>query len=145
MDAPPPPLPTPDRYTEFFWQGANEGRLLILRCNSCGTYIHLPRPVCRSCQSFDLAPAEVSGRGTVYSFTETFRPFHPYFVDKVPYLLATIELVEQPGLMLLSNLVEVSGADARIGTPVEVTYRALSEAQSIPVFRPVAGASEVAA
>src|SRR5439155_607073 len=87
----------------------------IQRCSACGTYIHLPRPVCRACRSFDLAPTEVSGRGTVYSFTETYKAFHPFFVDRVPFLLATVELEEQTGLMLLSNLVGATEPDMAVG------------------------------
>ena len=137
-----PPMPPPGSLGAFFWAGAREGRLLIQRCSACGTYIHLPRPVCRACRSFDLAPAEVSGRGTVYSFTETYKAFHPFFVDRVPFLLATVELEEQAGLMLLSNLVGADEPDIRFGMDVVVDFEALSSELTIPVFRPAtAGAS----
>ena len=135
MAQPGPPPVASDPLTDFFWAGAREGRLMIQRCRACGTYIHLPRPVCRACRSFDLAPEQVSGRGTVYSFTETHRPFHPYFVDRVPYLLVAVELEEQAGLRVLSNLVQVDG-DARIGMAVEVDFEWLSPELAIPVFRP---------
>ena len=142
MVQPGPPPVASDPLTDFFWAGAREGRLLIQRCQACGTYIHLPRPVCRACRSFDLAPEQVSGRGTVYTFTETHRPFHPFFVDRVPYLLAAVELEEQAGLRVLSNLVgidEVTG-EPRMGMPVEVDFEWLSDRLAIPVFRP-AGAT----
>lgn len=131
----PPPLPT-DPLTAFFWEGARAGELRIQRCQSCGTYIHLPRPICRHCQSFDLAAEKVSGRATLYSFTETHRAFHPFFVDRVPYLLATVELVEQPHLHLLSNLVGIAEADVRFGMDLVVDFEELSPAITIPVFRP---------
>jgi len=133
---PPPPVPVPDALSGFFWEGAREGKLLIQRCNSCGTYIHLPRPICRSCQSFDLAPAEVSGRATLYSCTYTYKAFHPYFVSRVPYLVATVELVEQPGLMLLSNLVDIDEPDVRIGMDLMVDFRPLGDDFVLPVFQP---------
>ncbi len=98
MERPSPPPIEIDSTTAFFWEGTRAGELRILRCQSCGMYIHLPRPICRRCHSFDLAPNRVSGRGTLYSFTQTFKAFHPYFVDQVPYLLATVTLAEQPGL-----------------------------------------------
>jgi uncharacterized protein len=143
LQAGPPPV-SPDPLADFFWAGAREGRLMIQRCQACGTYIHLPRPVCRSCRSFDLAPAQVSGRGTVYTFTETHRPFHPFFVDRVPYLLAAVELEEQAGLRVLSNLVGLDDSDvpgeARIGMTVEVDFERLSDELVIPVFRPAGAA-----
>jgi uncharacterized protein len=143
MAQPGPPPVASDPLTDFFWAGAREGRLMIQRCRACGTYIHLPRPVCRACRSFDLAPEQVSGRGTVYTFTETHRPFHPFFVDRVPYLLAAVELEEQAGLRVLSNLVGLDGPGApdiepRIGMAVEVDFEWLSDALAVPVFRPAA-------
>ncbi|MHB8465748.1 MAG: Zn-ribbon domain-containing OB-fold protein [Acidimicrobiales bacterium] len=141
MDAPAPPIPGPNPLTDFFWEGAREGRLLIQRCQACSTYIHFPRPVCRACLSSDLAPEPVSGRGTLYAFTETHRPFHPFFVSRVPYLVAVVELVEQPALRLLTNLVGIAEADVRIGMDVQVDFEWLSDDLAIPVFRPVTGAT----
>jgi uncharacterized protein len=109
---------------------------MIQRCSACGTYIHLPRPVCRVCQSFELAPAEVSGRATLYSFTETHKAFHPYFVDKVPYLVGVVELAEQAGLRLLTNLVDVAEPDVRIGMDLHVRFEWLTPELAIPVFAP---------
>jgi uncharacterized OB-fold protein len=139
MEQATPPLPVVDALTEPFWNGAREGRLVIQRCTNCGLFIHLPRPVCRRCQSFDLGYEAVSGRGTVYSFTETHKPFHPFFVDRVPYLVASIELEEQPALRVLSNLVRVTEADVSFGMPVMVEFEVLSPDLTIPVFAPAAG------
>jgi uncharacterized OB-fold protein len=95
--------------------------------------------VCRNCQSFDLAPDQVSGRGTLYSFTETHKAFHPFFVDRVPYLLASVELEEQRGLRVLSNLVGVPEPDIWIGMALCVDFEWLSPDLAIPVFRPAGG------
>jgi uncharacterized protein len=134
MDSPAPPVPMPDPLGAFFWEAARVHRLEILRCNSCGNYIHLPRPVCSACLSFDVAPAEMSGRATLYSYTVTHKAFHPYFVDKVPYLVATVELIEQPGLMMLTNLVGIDHADVHIGMPLQVAFEPLGPDHTIPVF-----------
>lgn len=137
-----PPARPDDPLTAFFWEGADNRELWIQRCQACGTYIHLPRPICRNCQSFDLAGERVSGRGVLYSFTQTFKAFHPFFVDRVPYLIATVTLAEQPGLQLLTNLVGIDEPDVRIGMDVEVDFQELAEGYIIPVFKPaLAGAS----
>lgn len=142
--APPPPLPD-DRLTAFFWEAARNRELWIQRCQACGTYIHMPRPICRNCQSFDLAGERVSGRGTLYSWTQTFKPFHPFFVDRVPYVIATITLAEQEGLQLMSNLVGIDQSrvdeQARIGMPVEVDFEELAAGYVIPVFKPAGATS----
>jgi uncharacterized OB-fold protein len=131
-----PPLPPGDPLNAFFWEGAAAGRLLIQRCNACGTYIHIPRPICRNCQSFDLAPAEVSGKATLYSYTVTHKAFHPFFVDRVPYVVATVELVEQAKLHLLTNLVDVDESDITFGMALELGFEQLSPELTIPVFHP---------
>lgn len=138
MDRARPPALPDDSLTAFFWEGTRRHELWIQRCRSCGTYIHLPRPVCRNCQSLDLAGERVSGRGTLYSVTETHKAFHPFFVDRTPYLVATVTLAEQDGLQFLSNLVGVSEAEARMGMDVEVDFEELADGYVIPVFRPTA-------
>ena len=133
--APSPPLPLLDEMSRPFWEGVEDRKLMILRCNECGTYIHWPRPACRNCLSADLAPAEVSGKGTLYSWSVATQPFHPFYVDKVPYLFATIALAEQADLRIVSNLVDCSEADLRIDAPVEVVYRQVSPELTLPLFR----------
>jgi len=133
-----PPRPQPDHLTAPFWQGCREHRLLIQRCRACGHYIHWPKPVCRFCLSTDLGPEEVSGRATLYTYTLVLQPFHPYYADKVPYLLATVELVEQPQLMFFTRLTDCSEEDLKIGLPMTVTYEDAAADLTFPLFRPAA-------
>jgi uncharacterized OB-fold protein len=147
-DAPPPPAPPPiieDPLTAFFWDAARRRELHIQRCQSCGTFIHMPRPICRNCQSFDLAGEQVSGRGTLYSWTQTFKPFHPFFVDRVPYVIATVTLVEQEGLQFMSNLVGIDpervDEEAQFGMEVEAEFEELADGLVVPMFRPVGATS----
>jgi uncharacterized protein len=134
MTTPSPPMPVQDPLSDFFWEGAAQGQLLIQRCQQCGTYIHLPRPICRNCQSFDLQPEPVSGRGTLYSYTVTYKAFHPAFVDQVPYVLASVVMDEQHDLRVLSNLVDVPLDAIHIGMPVQVAFRQLAPELTVPVF-----------
>ena len=78
----------------------------------------------------------MSGKGVLYSFTQTFKAFHPFFVDRVPYIIATVTLAEQEGLQLMTNLVGIDEADARMGMEVEVDFEELAEGYVIPVFAP---------
>jgi uncharacterized OB-fold protein len=137
-EGPPPPLPQPDTLTQFFWDGVAAGELRIQRCQSCGHYIHYPKVLCRYCQSDDLRGERVSGRATLYTWTVAVQPFHPFYVDRVPYLVATVELVEEPGLMFLTQLVECTEDDLHIGMPLEVTFVELHPELTLPFFRPAA-------
>ena len=102
-----PPVPDPDPLAAFFWDAVTARRLEILRCVDCGHYVHYPRPICDRCLGESLRPSPVSGRGTLYAYTEVMQAFHPYFVDKLPYYLAVVELEEEPGLKMTTNLVDV--------------------------------------
>jgi uncharacterized OB-fold protein len=133
-----PPRPQPDALTAPFWDGCREHRLLIQRCRTSGHYLHWPRPVCRFCLSTDLGPEEVSGRASLYSYTVVLQPFHPYYADKVPYLLATVELVEQAKLMFFTRLADCTEDELKIGGPLEVVYEDAAPDLTFPLFRPVA-------
>jgi uncharacterized protein len=126
------PLPQPDAETVFFWEATQRGELYILRCNACRTYIHLPRPACRACGGTDLAPARVSGRGVVHSFTVTHFPL-PGF--EPPFAVALIELEEQAGLRMASNVVDVPPDELEIGLQVEVTFEKVADDVTLPLFR----------
>jgi uncharacterized OB-fold protein len=132
----PPPAPLPDPLTQFFWDAAADGKLMVQQCNECGQHIHPPRPVCRRCLSTDLAPVEVSGRATLYAWTVAEQAFHPYFADKLPYVYATVELEEQR-TKLITNIVDCSIDDLRADMPVEVVFEPLTDTITLPKFRPV--------
>lgn len=130
-----PPVPVPDYLTTFFWDGVAEDKLLIQRCGACGTYIHYPRPICPNCRSMDdLGPAEVSGRGTVYSHTTAVQAFHPYFVDRSPYNIIVVALEEDDAIRITSNMVDCADDDIRVGMAVNVTFREVAPGLKLPLF-----------
>ena len=129
----PGPLITADN--EAFWTGGRDGRLMITHCGDCGYRTHPPVPRCPSCLSENVAPAPVSGRGHVYSFTINRREWAPGL--EVPYVIAIVELEEQRGVRLLTNIVGCPVDDVRIGMPVEVGFTELGDA-FLPVFHPAA-------
>jgi hypothetical protein len=130
------PLPLPDSDTEFFWQGCREGRLMIMRCGDCGTYIHLPKPGCWSCGGSNLAPSQVSGRGVVHTYTVSHTPL-PGF--EPPFAIVLVELEEQKGLRLATNLVDVVPDEIEIGIPVEVVFTPVADDVTLPLFRRAGG------
>jgi uncharacterized protein len=137
MPAAAPPTPIPDALTQFFWDGVDRDELWILRCQSCHRYIHLPQLMCRFCQSRDLAPERVSGRARLYSWSVAMQAFHPYFKERIPYTIATVELVEQSRLMFVTNIVECDEADLRDQMELEVVFPEVAEGVKLPLFRPV--------
>jgi len=105
--------------------------LLIARCDACATYIHPPAPVCPRCASRAVTPTPVSGRGSVRAFTVS--NYRWVATMPPPYLVAEVELAEQPGLLVLSNLVGLAPDEATVGLAVEVRFVATGDAH-VPVF-----------
>lgn len=127
-------LPEPSHESTAFWTGGANGELLIYRCRSCRHYFHPPLPACFRCRSREVGPEPVSGRGTVVSFTVNHHPWLPDFPP--PYVIALVELDEEPGLRLTSNILECAVDEVEIGQAVEVVFEP-AEDLWIPLFRPV--------
>jgi hypothetical protein len=89
--------------------------------------------------STDLRFEEVSGRATLYSYTVVNQAFHAYYLEKLPYLLATVELVEQPKLMFFTRLVDSTDKDLQIDQPLEVVFDDVAADLTLPLFAPVSG------
>jgi uncharacterized OB-fold protein len=127
-------LPALTADTAPFWQGGSRGVLQIYYCAACHRYFHPPNPICPSCNSFDVAPRPVSGRGRVVSFTINRQAWTPELVE--PYVVAIIELVEQANLRLLSNIVDCDPNEVAIDMPVAVTFAHFEDIW-IPLFERV--------
>jgi uncharacterized protein len=116
-----------------FWQGGADGTLRLLRCQSCATYLHPPTPVCRVCRSMRVEPEALSGRGSVYAFTVNHYRWVPDM--EPPYVVASVELVEQEGLHLMTNIVGCALDEVHTGMEVEVVF-ASNDDVYVPLFRP---------
>jgi len=131
------PSPEPDEVSRFYWEGANDGRLMVQRCAQCGTYEFPPTVACPDCLSETLVPTEVSGRGRIYAFTVARQAFDPAF--EVPYVLALVELEEDPSVRILTNVVGAEPHEVTGGAPVSVEFERRG-GWSLPQFRLSAGA-----
>jgi uncharacterized OB-fold protein len=79
---------------------------------------------------------EVSGRGTVYTFTIVHRPLARWFAKKVPLVCAVIELDE--GVRMMSDVENIDPDDVRIGLPVQVIFDDVDDEITLPKFEPAA-------
>lgn len=130
-------LPAVTVDNEHFWRGGAEGELRLLRCETCGTWIHPPQPRCPTCLSDRVVPCATSGRGTVLTWTINRQPWYPGL--EPPYVVAIVELVEQPDLRLTTNLVGIAPEDVDFGMPVRVTFEEYPDRDGsvwLPFFEP---------
>ena len=112
------PRITPEN--EHYWTGGAQGELRFLRCTGCGHYLHPPQPLCPECLSRDLEVAAVSGRAELYTYTVNHQPWIPGFPP--PYVVAIVEIPEQKGLRITTNLVHCEPDQVRIGMPLRVLF-----------------------
>jgi uncharacterized OB-fold protein len=135
MDQPFRILPLVTDENEHFWRGGAEGELRILRCQDCASWLHPPTPVCGECLSRNLLAEATSGRATVATFTINRHPWVPGFDP--PYIIAIVELDEQTGLRLTTNLVNLDLDDVHIGMKVRVVFEERDEGIFLPLFEPM--------
>jgi hypothetical protein len=125
------PAPEPDDASRPFFEGALEGKLMLMRCDDCGAWRLPSRAHCDVCLSERFSWRQSSGRGVVRTFGIMHQRYHPGF--DYPYNLATVDLDEGP--RIVTNIVELGDAELRVGLPVVVTWERLEDV-ALPKFRP---------
>lgn len=130
----PRPRPVVNALNRGFWDGCANGELRIQRCGACRTWQHPPRARCAQCLSADIGFEAVSGRGAIYTFTVARHAARPGI--PVPFVLALVELVEQPGLRLTTNIVGCDVDHVEIDVPVRLRFDTEPDGFAVPVFEP---------
>lgn len=119
-----------------FWNWCQRRQLRIQQCDRCGHFIHFPAPICPRCLSAKTHWAEVSGRGRIYAMTIVHHAISEVFKSRIPYAVAWIELEEQYGLRLLTNVVDCDVHALRIDMPVEIKFVRSRTGLILPTFAP---------
>jgi len=133
-----PPLLT-DLNREF-WIGGEVGELRIWRCRTCDEWLHPPSPVCRKCHSTDVGFDVASGRATVSTFSINHYQWSAQ-AGRDPYVIAIVELEEDPGLRLITNIVGCGVGEVRIGQRVQVIFRSFDDVW-LPLFEPASNETD---
>ena len=128
------PIPRPSTTTRPFWDGLNERKVQIQRCEGCNTWVFYPRTRCPSCLSDQLIWREVSGRGVLYTYTLARQPTAPHFADETPQQLAVVELDE--GVRMTSTLVNVEPSDIVIGMRLRPYFDQVTDAVTLLRYQP---------
>ena len=110
------PLPTPIPRTQPFWDGLREHKVKIQYSPSSGEWVFYPRSHAPLTLEDDLEWREISGEGTLYTYTIARRPTAPDFAGEEPQIIAVVELDEGP--RLTSTLVNVEEDTIKVGMRV---------------------------
>ena len=135
------PVPVADELSSGFWEASADGILAMQRCGSCGWLAYPPGLVCISCRAdpprFSWEP--VSGQGRLKTWTVMRDSFLPGFDDDIPYVVADVELVEQPGLRMVARLRGIGLDELVTSMPLVVAFGDPVDGMRVPHF--VRGAS----
>ncbi len=130
-------LPRLTEQNREFWQGGERNELRFWRCQDCAYYIHPPQPLCPMCFSKNMGVEAVCGDATLTSFSINYQPWMPG--PELPYVVAIVEMVEQPGLRLTTNLVNCPIDQIRCDMAVQVIFEHHEDADGdiwLPLFEP---------
>lgn len=141
---------------EYFRHCAS-GQLHLQSCQACHLMRYPPTTACPWCAGRESTWRKVSGKGTVYSFSEVVHAIQPGLKAHAPYGVVLVELDEQkdlpgPGyaLRIIGNILEQDGrfavpaslARVGIGSRVEICFSVLAEGLSLPQWTLSSDAAE---
>lgn len=136
------PLPdVEDPLTAEFFTGAARNELMIPRCTACQAWVWYPEPSCPACGG-DLRWTATSGRATLFSWAVVQRPFLPAFAEMIPFVTALVALEEDPGVRIVTYIVDADPGQLRADLPLDVTFRPLrfptvpDRSVAVPMFVP---------
>lgn len=101
-----------------FWQGLRDKKLLAGQCRGCQETFFPPRPRCPECLGDDLEWTELSGRGTLKSWTR-IRVASQEF--DTPFLLGLVELEGGMG-RISAKIVADDDHPLAVGMPVRIGF-----------------------
>jgi len=122
-----------DDYTRIFGEACTQHSLIFQRCHDCG-HVRWPLSfVCPRCASQKAEWIQSGGKGHVYSYAVFHVPFHHKFIDKIPYIVAIIELREGPHF--LTNIIGCEPTQVKCGMEVEIVWEDVSSEINLPKFK----------
>jgi len=127
------PRPSLTHDQVFWFEGLQQGKLLIQKCSECGTLRHPPGPMCRICRSLAWESIEAAGGGSIHSFVVVHYPQAPGF--DYPNQVVLVELDE--GVRVVANTVDTTRDQLVIGSRVQLVVQRCDDDLSLPFFKVV--------
>lgn len=135
--------PAADELTGPFWAFARQGILAVQRCAQCSSWQHPPATRCQRCNAIGgLSFEPVSGEARLVSWTRVHQGLVGGFEQYVPYWNIVVELVEQAGLYMVSDVPPDEGGLAnplKSGARATVHFQRIDDALTLPQFRLTGG------
>jgi uncharacterized OB-fold protein len=117
--------------TDEFGESGGAGVLLGQRCRQCQVCVFGPAIFCQACSSDDLESVQLSGQGTLYSFTVVRVP-PAGWPGRVPYTLGEVELPEGPHV--LAEIIDSEPGGLKLGMTLELALERVTVVESNQVL-----------
>lgn len=132
------PAPIVDQHTLPWWQACAEHKMTAQRCTQCNHTQLPPAPICSECHGNNFEMTELSGKGTLYTYTAVYQPIA--MEQTLPFFIVIVELdvsgtACKNSVRLMSNIVDAQESELQIGKSVQVAWEKMSDMVSIPRFR----------
>ena len=122
-------------FAEPWWNGSKEKKVVIQYCKATKKYQHFPRPTSIFTGRIkDIEWREISGKGTVFSWTITHRGTAS-FREVEPYAVACVTF-DEAGVNHIANMVNCKAEDLKVGMRVEPYWMPLDDGKHLLMFQP---------
>ena len=111
-----------------YWDGCNEGKLMLTRCKDTGRVFSYPRGISPFTLSNNVEWFEAKGTGVIYSFSVMERA-------SPPYTIAYVTLDE--GTTMMTGIADCDFSKLACGQKVKVVFKDSETGQKVPFFTPV--------
>jgi uncharacterized OB-fold protein len=112
---------------------AAKGELMLPRCRDCAEVQYPLRELCGNCLGEHATWTRVSPRGRLLSWTMLYASLEPYFQERLPFKIGSVQLECGPVL-----IVHLEIADPQAGMKVRVTPRLDASGTAVLVATPAA-------
>ena len=119
--------PEPNTETQTFWDAAENGKLMIMKCKDTGKFYFYPRARSPYTLSDNVEWVEAKGTGEIYTFSVMKRA-------KIEYAIAYVKLDE--GVTMMTNIVDTDLDALSIGQKVKVVFKPTDGGPPVPMFTP---------
>jgi uncharacterized OB-fold protein len=127
------PAVQPTPISRPYWEALALEKLVIQRCDACGSWVHYPRIRCTTCLSDRLSWHEVDPIGMLYAFSVAYHPTAPWFAAETAQVIAVVELAN--GVRLSTNIVTADPEQLSIGMALTGVFEHRSDVTLLK-FRP---------
>lgn len=118
----PIPVPESDGLSAPFWDGLKSEVLRLQKCGSCNSWQWGPEWLCHRCRSFNMRWQEVEPEGLIYTVERVWHPVHSALNQRVPYLIALVELPAAGNVRMIGNLLGDPMQQLAIGSKVRGVF-----------------------